>query len=294
MKSTAETLGMFRIAFYAAVLAIYVTWDMRPWAFVSTVFWMPVSIFRFLPGPPRDAVLIGILQLVWKFSLLSSAAGLLTRVNTAIAAVLGVYLLGLPQNFGKINHMEGIVAILLCIFAVARCGDAFSLDAALFRPRARAESFEYRWPVRLGQFLFTMVFFAAGVSKLSVSGVEWMTADNLRYWLVQHQYTHSASMALGLFVARSTPLCGVIAVATVVLELSMPLAFFSRRLRLPLLVSLLLLQTGIALTMGVYFTPYLTGYLLFLPWESWSANFRTRSRLTAPEFSDGTRTARPA
>lgn len=295
MKSTAESLGMFRVAFYGAVFLIYFGLDVRPWAQVSPSFWMPVSVFRFLSGPPRDAFLVGVLQIIWKISLAFAAAGLLTRATAVVSACLGVYLLGLPENFGKIDHMDGIVVILLCVLSISRCGDAISLDRVLLRAPAKSmKDFEYRWPILLGQILFTLVFFAAGVAKLRVSGLQWMTADNIRYLLIQHQYTHVPPVDLGLLVARSTALCELAAVGTVVLELSMPLAVFIRRLRFPLLAALLMLQTGIVLTMGVYFTPYLAGYLLFLPWESWSARFLTRSRLTIPEVSGGTRTARPA
>jgi hypothetical protein len=55
-------------------------------------------------------------------------------------------------------------------------------------------------------------------------------------------------------------------VATVVVELSALPALFARR-RVFALVGLLGLQTLIALMLGVYFTPHLVGYALFLPWE---------------------------
>lgn len=299
MKPAARTLGLFRVAFYAAVFLIYFGLDDRPWTQVSPAFWMPVSVFRFLDGPPRDALWMGILQAVWKVSLLASAAGVLTRFSTFVSAALAVYLLGLPQNFGKIDHMDGIVVILLGILFVSRCGDAVSLDDFLSRkahgakPR-EAGNLEYRWPIVLGQILFTLVFFAAGIAKLRVSGLAWMAAGNMRHLLIEHRYTHTPPTDLGLIAARFAIICSGAAILTIVLELSMPLAVLSRRLRWPLLIALLLLQTGIALALGVYFTPYLAGYLLFVPWERWPPRFLTRSRLTVPEVSGGTRTERPA
>ncbi|HVT91822.1 MAG TPA: hypothetical protein VHD76_03180 [Bryobacteraceae bacterium] len=299
MKPAARTLGLFRVAFYATVFLIYFGLDDRPWTRVSPAFWMPVSVFRFLDGPPRDALWMGVSQTVWKVSLLASAAGVLTRFSTFVSAALAVYLLGLPQNFGKIDHMDGIVVILLGILFVSRCGDGVSVDNFLSRkipgtaPR-EAEPVEYRWPIVLGQVLFTLVFFAAGVAKLRVSGLAWMSSGNLRHLLIEHQYTHAPLTDAGLIAARSTMVCGGAAILTIVLELSMPLAVLSRRLRWPLLIALLFLQIGIALALGVYFTPYLAGYLLFVPWERWPPRFLTRSRPTVPEVSGGTRTARPA
>jgi hypothetical protein len=244
---------------------------------------MPVSVFHFLPAWWRHGALIGGVQILWKISLAAAAVGLFTRAATVIAAIFGVFLLGLPNNFGKIDHMDGIVTMILCILCVSFCGDALSLDARAAHKRARRESYEYGWPLRLSLAMFTLVFFAAGVSKLRASGAAWMTADNLRYLLLSHVYAHHPPTSLGLMIAQSPWLCRIGAVSTVVLEIAMPLTLFVARLRYPLALAMLLLQIMIALCMGVYFTPYMAAYLVFLPWERWANIFRLRHDSSTPQ-----------
>lgn len=278
--ATAKSLAMFRVAFYSAVFIIYFRLDDRPWAELSPVFWMPISVFHFLPGFWRSTMLIGWIQTLWKISLAAAAIGIFTRVSAIYAAVAGVFLLGLANNFGKINHVDGIIAIILCILCVSRIADDLSVDAVI-RPRA-AKPEEYGWPLKLVRAMFTLVFFAAAVAKLRASGVQWMTADNIRYLLLSHAYTNQPPTNLGLWIAQSHWLCGILAVGTVALELTMPLALVSERLRYPLILGSILMQTMIMLCMGVSFTPFLVAYLAFLPWERWSLIARTQARPISP------------
>ena len=266
---TAEHLALVRVISYSLIFAIYLPFDDRGWTQVSPVFWMPISWFRTLSCPPRDAALIGVLQMLWKASLLTSAIGFVSRLSMATAAALGYFLLGLPNCFGKIHHLDGFPVLLLCILAVSRCADALSADRALRKSRKApiAVSGQYTWPVRLAQTLFLLVFFAAGYAKLRNSGLAWMTAANMRSIWLGELFTHTPPTRLGSFLAQSTWLCQFAAVATVTVELSAVPALFFRRLRVLTLVGLLGMQALIALMLGVYFTPHLAGYALFLPWE---------------------------
>jgi hypothetical protein len=287
-----SALALFRIAFYGTILLVYLRWDVRAWAQVSTLFWIPVSFFRFLPPWWRNTALIGAMQIVWKFSLAAAAAGLFTRTASIIAAGFGLFLLGLPFNAGKIDHEEGIVVIMLCIFCFARSADALSLDARFRSPqKAPADSFEYGWPLQLIRAMFILIFFAAGISKLRTSGLAWMTAVNIRYLLLAHNYVFHTPTNLGLLAAKSPLITGVAGIATVVLELSMPLALFSSRLRFPLIAASLSMQAMIALCMGIYFTPFLAGYVSFLPWEQWGAALPRHSANRDPVKREGVKGA---
>ncbi len=265
---TAGQLALVRIVSYGLLFAIYLPLDDRGWTQVSPVFWMPISWFRFLSGPPRDPALISVLQILWKASLLTSAIGFVSRLSMLTAAALGYFLLGLPDCFGKIHHLDGFPVLLLCILALSRCADALSVDRILRRKKApAAASGQYAWPIRLAQTLFLLVFFAAGYAKLRNGGLAWMTAANMRSIWLGELFTHLPPTRLGSIMAHSTWLAQSAAVATVMVELSALPALFIRRLRIVTLLALLGLQTLIALMLGVYFTPHLVGYALFLPWH---------------------------
>ena len=284
---TAEHLALVRVAGYGLLFLIYLPLDDRGWTQVSPVFWMPISAFRFLSGSPGNPALIGVLQILWKVSLLTSAIGLFARSSRLTAAALGFFLLGLPNCFGKIHHLDGFPVLLLAILALSRCSDALTVDLALRHNRGvqTAVSAQYTWPVRLAQTLFLLVFFAAGYAKLRNGGLAWMTAANMRSIWLGELFTHTPPTALGGFLAKSTWLCQFAAVATVIVELSALPALFVRRLRVLTLVGLFVMQVFIALMLGVYFTPHLVGYALFLPWERYYGSLWPLNRPPlAPSF----------
>jgi hypothetical protein len=278
---TAGQLALVRIGSYALLFAIYLPLDDRGWTQVSPVFWMPISCFRILSGPPRDPALLGVLQILWKASLFTSAIGLMSRISMLTAAALGYFLLGLPECFGKIHHLDGFPVLLLCILALSRCADALSVDRILRRTEAPSgASGQYAWPIRLAQSLFLLVFFAAGYAKLRNGGLAWMTAANMRSIWLGELFTHLPPTQLGSIMAHSPWLAQSAAVTTVIIELSALPALFIRRLRVVTLLGLLALQTLIALMLGVYFTPHLVGYALFLPWDRYYNKFRANRRAT--------------
>jgi len=267
-KESAAHLARVRIVAFGMLFAIYLPLDDRGWTQVLPVFWTPISLFRLLPGPPRHAALIGILQILWKLALLSSAVGFISRASMMMAAALGFFLLGLPQCFGKIHHLDGFPLLLMGILAISHCADALSVDRALRGGAPRPPSTEYAWPLRLAQTLFLLVFCAAGCSKLRNGGLAWMTAANMRDIWLGELFTHTPPTRLGALLAQQTWLCQFGAVATVALELSALPALFWRHLRVLTLAGLFVLQCLIAVMLGVYFTPHLVGYALFLPWLS--------------------------
>jgi hypothetical protein len=277
--SSAEGLALTRILCCALCFAIYLRLDIRAWTEVSPVFWMPVSLFRFLPGPPRDAVLIGLLQMVWKVSLFTAAIGLFTRVSLCAATLLGFFVLGLPNCFGKIHHLDGFVVLVLFILCASRCGDAIAIDRLLRKRRtpSPASSGDYSWPVRLGQTLFLLMFLAAGLSKLRHSGLAWLDPANMRFLLIANQFNHAPPTRWAAFIAQSDVLCSLAAVSTVVVELSGLPAIFFPAMRVPVVIALFGLQAAIAMVMGIYFTPHLVGYALFVHWNGRRWNPGARS-----------------
>jgi hypothetical protein len=271
-------LGLCRILFFGAFFLMYtVYWraDFSPWAEVSKSFWMPIYLFEILHLPVLPVSLLIIIQSVWKLSLATSCLGLFTRTSTVSSFVLGIYLLGLPHNFGKINHGDALVVIVLGIMAVSRCGDAYSIDRLIWRVRQRGGSSveqprasgEYTWPVRAVLVMFALIFFAAGVSKLRHSGLEWIFSDNMANLLIRASYTHDELISLGPYVAQYSWLPQLIAAGTIALEISYPLALFSRRARWIIVPGVFFMQVGILVFMGVAFYAFLICNLFWIPWD---------------------------
>jgi len=286
--SAPTNLGVSRILFYGIVLYYYgfaySRADFAAWAAFPDAFWDPIWYFRWLHLPVLSAGVLTVLTLVWKASLAFSALGLLTRASSAVSFVLGAYLLGLIQCFGKTHHFDFPALVVLGILALSRCGDALSLDRAL---RVRAESAggpapvelspsgEYTWPIRLVWVLTALVFFGAGVSKLRRSGLPSIFSENMRYVLLSHHYSHRPPTSWGLYVAQIGWAPKVLGLLTILFEAGAPLALLGRTLRWIFIPGLLMMQIGIHLLTGA-FEAYWYLYVFWVPWDRLASFFRAR------------------
>lgn len=274
--ASAAELGFHRLLFYGFILYVlaFQPSNIARWADVSDVFWTPTSFFRLLHLPVLPAAVLSVALWIWRGSLMLAFAGLFTRPSAVVAFVLGFYLLGLPHNFGKVNHNDAIVVLGLAIFASSRCGDAWSLDG-LRRARPGTDqdsdlSGNYSWPLGLYRLMLALVLFSAGVAKLRGPGFSaWVLSNNLYYLLVAHHYTHSPPTGIGLLLVRFPWICQVVAGAAVVIELSTPLlAVLPLHLRTLLAASVVAMLIGFWLMMGVFFRELIVLLVLFFfPWR---------------------------
>ena len=255
--------------------------DSGRWAELGVTFWFPIPLFRHFHLRLLDASILRALDVVWLVAVALACVGWMTRASTWVALVVGVYLVGLPHNFGKIHHSDAVVLFVLAALALSRCGDAYSIDAWRRRRRgdpAPAPSGEYRWPIRVGWLVWVLLYSAAGISKIRNGGVAWVLSDSFRNILLQHHYTHQPLVAWGLVIAEYPLVCHALAAGTILVETSSPLALVSRRLRLLLIPSLGLMQVGIGLLLGVRFDWYLLVFIFWIPWSAIGRALRGSAR----------------
>ena len=268
-------LGLCRVLFFGAFLSYYWQRDFSRWVEVPDSFWMPIPLFEILHLSAFPSMLLTVFQSVWMMSLALSSLGLFTRISTISSFVLGIYLIGLPHNFGKTDHSDAIVVIIFGLMAVSRCGDACSIDRLIRKVRQGRDplvqrsrmSGEYTWPVRAVWLMFALIFFAAGVSKLRHSGLEWIFSDNMAAMLIQAHYSAGPWVSWGLDLAQYPWLTQLMAASAVTLEVSYPLALFSHRARWVIVPSVFLLQAGIDVLMGPGFKTFLICNLFWIPWD---------------------------
>jgi hypothetical protein len=273
-----RNLGLCRVLFFGAFFLFYLPQDFSAWAYVGDSFYYPIVLFEILSLPVLPSALLVIIQGVWKVSLALSCFGLFTRVSTMSSVFLGIYLLGLGNNFGKQYQNETLVIISIGILALSRCGDAYSIDRLIRRWRHRSYlteerpqiSGEYTWPVRAIWVMFALIFFASGVSKLRHSGLEWIFSDNMAIAFITAQYHVSNVDPLtswGLYLAQHAWLLHLVAAGTIVLEVSYPLALFSSKARWVIVPSVFFMLVGVRLLLGPTFDQYLICHLFWVPWE---------------------------
>lgn len=277
--TASDNLAICRIIFFGSLFLFYWRRDFSAWATVSPVFWSPTWLFRVLELPVLPMPVLVVLQGIWKFALALSCIGLFTRFSTAISFFLGTYLLGLPQNFGAIEHYDAILVFLFLIMALSRCGDSWSFDRLINTVRLGTESprtrpslsAEYTWPVRTAWLMMALVFFAAGVAKLRHSGFGWVSHDLLSFWLVMSQYHVSNAEPLvswGPYLTHYPWLVRSLAASSLMLELGYPLALFSRRARWIFVPGVILMQFGIRMILGPSFGQMVICNVFWVPWDS--------------------------
>jgi len=291
-------LAVCRIVFFGALAVFYASHDFSAWADVSRAFWNPVWPFARLDLPVLTAVQLVTVQRVWKVALVLACLGFMTRLSTTTVLVLGFYLLGLSQNFGKIHHHDAILIFVFAILALSRCGDALSVDRLLGRLLRRrpmpvpTPSGEYTWPIRMVWLVLSLLFLGAGVSKLRSGGLEWIFSDNLAIFFVQHHYHYGNAVPLtawGLALAQHPWLCRVLAAATIAGELGYPLALVSRRARLLVVPGALLMQMAIRVLLGPTFVELMVCNVFWVPWDHLRGRAFTSSahmRLKSPRPLD--------
>ena len=269
----ALTLGVCRMLFFGMLFLWQWRHDFSAWGHYSQVFWMPVWLFDTLHVPQLSAGAIDVIQSLWKASLLLSAIGLFTRPAMAVAFVLGAYLMGLPHNFGQTQHFDTLVVFAAGALALSRAADACSIDASLRaaagRPAPRDDG-EYRWPIRFVWVAMSLIYCAAGLSKLRHSGLEWIFSDNLTLLLLRQQYHISDGEPLtrwGITVAHHPWAARALALASVSIETLFPLALFSRTARLLFVPAGFGMLLGIRLLMGPTFEQFMMCGVFWVPWS---------------------------
>ena len=230
------------------------------------MFWTPILPFRITSGPPTRLIeFIQYGQIVWKISLLTSALGLFSRGSTALAALLGMCIIGLEQSLSDTSHSAYLTICTLLLFAFAKCGDAFSLDKQIKGNLATQNNFEYYWPIQLGRALHASLYFGSAVAKLRHGGVAWIVSDGFSVLLKQSYVLRPYPYPLTWWVSEHSILCEFLTLSTVLLELSAPLALFNRSFRRVLLPALLVLHIGIYCLMGIGFWVFAGLFIFWLP-----------------------------
>jgi hypothetical protein len=243
---------------------------------VGELAWKPHSYFRafgMLPPSPETAHVLCVAYVVTCFLAMAGAG---YRVSAPIAALLSLYLHGILQNFGKTLHTYHLFSLALVILAFSRAADAWSVDALVRRALAWKKGLklprvlpspEYRWPPLLVGSTILVMYGAAGMSKLYLTGWEWALSDSFRQTLLQGQFDAKPPTQVGVWLADHPDLCQAAALGALVVEATSWIGLVNRYLYWVWAAFVVLLQFGIWFLMGVVFGELPTMFAFFLPWN---------------------------
>lgn len=267
-----RVLALCRVLIFWHVWPGFRVRDVAAFADFRTSAWYPVSFFEVLSLSLPDAPVLHALSFGASVAAFCPLIGLCYPLAAGASALLELYLRGVPQNFGKINHSENLLIFALFVFAFARAADVWSADALIGRafgraPRPVVASDRYRWPVRFLTLLVVTMYAAAGASKLINSGWDWAFSSSFRWLLLRHHFTHHPPTRLGVWIADYPALCQALAFSALCIELAAPLALFGKWPHRVFIFSLFMLQVNIWLLLGVRFSAMLPLFACLLPWH---------------------------
>lgn len=219
--------------------------------------------------PPRRFQPTGLLALGWQpgrvvvitMAALALGACSLAAAGRRLAVTAPVGALGMlliatfTSSFGQIFHTEHLLVLHLLVLAGAGTrGDPRGVLTMLGAVTA-------------------VTYVVAGVTKLRMSGVEWVTGDVLRNWVavdnLRKLLLDDAHSSLGGQLAGVAWIWPPIAVATLAVELGAPVAMLARSSRTAWVAAAWLFHVGVLALMAISFPYQLSGvaYLALLPVE---------------------------
>jgi hypothetical protein len=191
--------------------------------------------------------------------------GVFSRASAFVAALLSVYVLGLPNFFLKINHGYHAIVLMALILGVSACGDAFSVDRLWKRFRGHRPpelGRQYTIPVRLCWLILGTVYLFPGLWKLWQSGDLWLNGTKLKAelftkWVQLEDFEP-------LYRIDEVPwLLAVLGAATILFEIAFIFALFNRYTRVIAAFSAVSFHWGTRVMMNIGYHPTLPLILLF-------------------------------
>ena len=277
-------LAVFRIVLFGILLRFFASDHTSWWASLPEVLqyspktgipqWGLLTRWSYWPPLWIDSDALAVLTWLFRFFCWTALLGIFSRTSAAAAVLLGLYVLGLPQWFGKVNHYHHVIWFS-GILAVSRCGDALSIDAVINAWR-RADrgltqppgaSVRYGVPVAFVWILIGIIYFFPGFYKWWTCGADWFTSDNFKI-ILYNKWRSIGDGWLPMFrIDRYPLLYRTGALFAIVFELGFIFAIFCRPTRAVFAAAGILFHITTRLTMKIGFYSLSFAYVVFFNWH---------------------------
>lgn len=257
-------LAVFRIATFGALLlypdfaAIIRMSDLPAGLLVAPAGWEGILTW-FTPDSKTSKWLLG----VFLPATVAAMLGWKTKWTAALSVLSGLWLLGIPQFYGKINHYHHLLWFAM-LAMVAPVSEVWALDARQGRRKSNAAQHQ----AYFGWVLAVMgaIYFFPGWWKVLGGGEAWLWGDAVAWQLKTQAWRLGADLPHFTLMPWFSKLIGLL---TVVLELSWWWWVFSKKTRLWALFAGIAFHLSIYLLMDINFWILPFFYLVLLPFERW-------------------------
>ncbi|MGH9549960.1 MAG: hypothetical protein ACRD3W_11325, partial [Terriglobales bacterium] len=240
------------------------------------LFLAPRSPGDFVAHLPITLQLDQIASAIMTLACIGGVIGFRTRTCAFLVFLLGIYVLGIPQCYGKVNHCTQHLIWFAGVLALSRCADVLSIDA-LIKSRREADrgitrtpapSMIYGLPLRLIWLMMGTIYFFPGFWKLKTSGIAWAFSDNLVHYMYQSWVFAVGGWQPFFRIDRYPALCQSAAFGTLIFELSFVALIFSPLGRIVLVVLGQLFHTMTQLFMHIAFFELQACYVALVNWNA--------------------------
>ena len=233
----------------------------------------PIGIVTFASGP-LPGWLCWTLAIGLCASALAFVLGWRFRLTGPLCGALLLWVLTYHSSWGMVFHTENLLTLHVIVLAIAPSAEALSLDRRALERRAlerqdreqqdrerthSAPQPRYGWPIKLMCALTACTYCIAGITKLRVSGMDWVTTDLLRnyvaYDAIRKIELGSIHSPFGSWLASHATAFNLFALFSLVMELIAPLALFGRRIARLWVIAAILFHAGVLAVMAILF-PY--------------------------------------
>jgi len=195
--------------------------------------------------------------------------GVFTRLSTLTACLSGLYVMYIPEIFGKVFHYHFLWWYLV-ILAASRCGDALSVDVILRKARKVRHRFNpsasYGMPLRYAMLTLGLFYFFGGYWKWMNTGIDWVTGDAVRHIMIA-KWTEGGGLNLPFFRIDHYPLIYQTgAAAGLMFELGFIFLIFFSKTRWLAFLGGLGFHNANNLFLHIAFWPLQMCYVMFVDW----------------------------
>lgn len=267
-----KNLAVFRVTLFALLLTSEQVGQARLYSTVpSDLIVPPLGWGRLLPILPINSTFAGLATAVFMVSTTMAMIGLFTRSTALLTFFSGLYVLGVPQFFGKVNHYHHLLWFVLLI-AVSSAGDEWSVDALRTRGRSaqareEARHVAYELPLRFVMLLMGIIYFFPGFWKFVLSGPEWALSDNVKYQMYA-KWAQLDGWTPIIRIDEMPMLYRASGVFTLAFELFFILLILTKSGRRLAFAAGLLFHASVMIFMNINFVALLGLYVVFVDWDA--------------------------
>ncbi|HTJ85248.1 MAG TPA: HTTM domain-containing protein [Polyangiaceae bacterium] len=193
------------------------------------------------------------------------------KIAAPIFAAALLWLTSYRNSFGMIFHTENMLVLHVALLSITDATAAYSVDARRVERAgggAAADARRFGFALFLLASITTLTYVLAGIAKLRISGLHWITGDVLRNHIA-HDNARKALLGdghsvLGGWLVRHPWIFPPFAAGSVVLELGAPLALFGKRIARVWCLGLWAFHVGVLALMWIFF-PYPLSFIAYAP-----------------------------